>query len=415
MNKAVTIIGIGDDGCIGLSSRAVNAVTQCQVLVGGERQLEFFPQHQGQKIVLKGGIMKAIAEIVALAEDNNICVLSSGDPMFFGIGALIIKKVGLENCLVIPQPSSISLAFARAGIKWNDAHLVSFHGRPLEGFLTRLKHFNKLGILTDEQNSPQVLAQSILDHELDGWQAWVCENLCGTEERIRHFQSMAELSECSDISPLNVLILINESDEWQPSPALPSLHENEFAKRVPKKGLITKKEVRTLSLAEMNLKRDSIIWDIGAASGSIAISSAITSYEGKSYAIETDERCYEFLYENLKTLAVDNCQVIEGRAPEVLDDLKDAPDAIFVGGSKGSLKTIIEYSLKRLNKHGRLVVNAITFENIQEAYQTFKDLKVDVSIVQLNVARGVPLAHFHRYEPLNPIHIFSCTKPKELS
>lgn len=413
MSKAVTIIGIGDDGCVGLSSRAVNAVSKCQVLVGGERQLEFFPQHEGHKILLKGGLMKAVAEITELADENNICVLASGDPMFYGIGSLIMKKVGTENCEVIPQPSSISLAFAKAGIKWNDAYLTSFHGRPLEGFLTRLKHFNKLGILTDEKNSPQVMAQSILDSKLEGWQAWVCENLCGKEERVRHFKTMEELAKCSDISKLNVVIFINESKEWQASPALPNLHEDEFTKRVPKKGLITKKEVRTLSLAEMNLKKGSVIWDVGAASGSVAISAAITAYEGKAYAIETDERCYEFLYENLKTLAVDNVTVIEGRAPDALEDLED-PDAIFVGGSKGSLKAIIELSLKRLKENGRLVVNAITFENIQEAYQTFKDLEIEVNIIQLNVSRCVPLARFHRYEPLNPIHIFSCTKPKEI-
>ena len=164
----------------------------------------------------------------------------------------------------------------------------------------------------------------------------------------------------------------------------------------------------------MNLKRDSIIWDVGAASGSIAISAAISAYEGKAYAIETDERCYEFLYDNLKNLAVDNVEVIEGRAPQVLDEIKDDPDAVFIGGSKGSLKDIIKYSLERLKDNGRLVVNAITFENIQEAYSTFKELKIEFNIVQLNVSRGVPLARFHRYEPLNPIHIFSCTKPKEI-
>ena len=414
MSKAVTIIGIGDDGCVGLSSRAVNAVSKCQVLVGGERQLEFFPQHEGAKILLKNGLVKAIAEVSELADENNVCVLASGDPMFYGIGSLIMKKTGAQNCEVIPQPSSISLAFARAGVKWNDAHLVSFHGRPLEGFLTRLKHFNKIGVLTDEKNSPQALAKSILNSELTGWTAWVCENLCGADERIRQFATMEELAACGDISSLNVVIFINESEDWQASAALPNLHEDEFAKRVPKKGLITKKEVRTLSLAEMNLKRNSVIWDVGAASGSVAISAAITAYEGKAYAIETDERCYEFLYDNLKALAVDNVTVIEGRAPDALTDLED-PDAIFVGGSKGSLKDIIELSLQRLKVNGRLVVNAITFENIQEAYQTFKDLKIAVNIVQLNVSRGVPLAHFHRYEPLNPIHIFSCTKPKEES
>ena len=410
MSHAVTIIGIGDNGCVGLSSQAVNAVAQCQVLAGGERHLEFFPQFEGKKISFKGGLMKAVVEIVESSAENNICVLASGDPMFYGVGSLLIKKMGHENCLVLPQPSSIALAFSRAGLKWDDAEIVSLHGRSREGFLTRLKHFKKIAVLTDDKNCPAALAKYMLDHGLKNWRSHVCENLAGVDERIRTFESLEDLSSCEDISPLNVLILENTNSAWQPAANFFSLHEDEFAKRLPKKGLITKKEVRTLSLAELNLRRDSIVWDIGAASGSIAISAAITAYEGRSYAIEVDEKSLVFCRENIETFAVDNVRVIAGRAPEILSDIEDDPDAIFVGGSKGSLRAIIEYSLSRLKTGGRLVVNAITFENVQEAYQTFKDLEIKAETTLLSVSRGVPLAHYHRYEALNPIHIFSCTK-----
>ena len=105
MNKALTIIGIGDNGCVGLSSQAVNAVAQCQVLAGGERQLEFFPQFEGKKILFKGGLMKAVAEIVECCEENNVCVLASGDPMFFGIGSLLIKKSVRKIPLCCPSPA----------------------------------------------------------------------------------------------------------------------------------------------------------------------------------------------------------------------------------------------------------------------------------------------------------------------
>ena len=412
MSSALTVIGIGDNGCVGLSSEAVNAVVSCQVLAGGDRQLEFFPQFTGRRILIKGGFMKALGEIVEASNEENVCVLASGDPMFYGIGSLLIKKVGGENFRVIPQPSSISLAFARIGIKWDDAYLLSLHGRARTGFLTRLQHFKKMAVLTDATNSPAELASYMLEFKQEKWRAWVCENLAGPDERVRQFEDLNDLAACEDISPLNVMVLENKGPDWQPRDSFFSLHEDEFAKRVPKKGLITKKEVRTLSLAEMQLRRDSVIWDIGAASGSIAISAALTAYEGKSFAIEVDEKSLVYCRENVQSFAVDNVEIIAGRAPEVLTDIEDAPDAVFIGGSKGSLREIIEYSLRKLKPGGRLVLNAITMENIQEAYSTFRELDIDFEMAQVAVSRGVTLARYYRYEPLNPIHIFSCTKPE---
>jgi len=411
-NKAVTLIGIGDDGCIGLSSRAVNAVAGCQVLAGGERQMEFFPQFSGERIVFKSGLIKIIDQLVELSEENNVCILASGDPMFYGIGALLIKKVGIEHVEVIPQPSSMQLAFARAGLKWDDAELFSLHGRTREGFLTRIKRFAKIGCFTDDQNSPANMARYMLEHGEKQWRSWVCENLSGPDERIRQFDNLEELAACDDIGPLNVWILERSLQGWVSPPAIPNLHEDQFSKRMPRKGLITKKEVRYLSLGEMRLRKDSIIWDIGAASGSIAIESALTAYEGRAYAIEVDPESIQCCRENLKTFGVDNVRIVEGRAPVVLETIEEDPDAIFVGGSKGSLKEIIDVALHRLKPNGRLVVNAITFENIQEAYQTFKEKGLQVNVIQLNISRGVPLAHYLRYEAQNPIHIFSVSKPE---
>jgi len=179
---------------------------------------------------------------------------------------------------------------------------------------------------------------------------------------------------------------------------------------MPKKGLITKREVRLLSLAAMKLRPASIVWDIGAGSGSVSIEAAMIAHEGRVYAIEVDPEGVEICRENIKTHAVDNVRVIAGRAPEALKDI-ESPDAVFIGGSKGSMREIIEVALNRLNAGGRLVVSAITFENVGETYATLKEWKLEPEVVLLNVARGEPLAHYLRYEALNPIHIFSVTKP----
>ncbi|PJZ57364.1 precorrin-6y C5,15-methyltransferase (decarboxylating) subunit CbiE [Leptospira barantonii] len=411
--KAVTVIGMGDEGCPGLSSIAVNAVAKAQVLAGGERHLDFFPQFAGEKIVFKGNLIQATERIAELAAEHTICVLASGDPLFFGIGNLIGKKVGLEHVDFIPAPSAIQQAFARVGIKWDDAEILSLHGRPIEGFITKLQSLNKVALFTDEINHPQAIASYMKAYEETDWTAFVCENLGGRNERIRKFE-LNLLSEEQEISPLNVLILIRNAQNRKAPPIVPNVPEENYAKRIPKKGLITKKEVRILSIAFLEIRDDSVVWDIGAGSGSIAIEAAQLAKNGKSYAIEIDPEGIEICKQNVLSQRTDNVHVVPGKAPEVLENLPD-PDCVFVGGSKGNLYEIIRISLNRLSPLGSLVVNAVTLDNVTEAYHSFKKLALVPEVTLLNVSRGQPLADYLRYEALNPIHIFKVTKPEGYS
>ena len=406
--KAIRIIGIGDDGCLGLSSRAYNASIDCQVLVGGERQLAFFPDHPARKITIKGKLSKLVAEIASLSEDYNIGVLASGDPLFFGIGSLIVKKVGIDHVDIIPSPSSIQLAFAKIGQKWNDARVISIHGRSIEGLVTKLQTTKKAALLTDGDNSPQRVAQLLSYFEDTNWNIWVCENLCGSDEQIRQF-SVEELALTKDISPLNVMIL-ERIGKWNPPSVFPFNSEDEFGKRLPKKGLITKSEVRALSLAKLNIRPGDIIWDIGAGSGSIAIESAKLCPEGHVFAVECDPKGIPYCEDNIKSHRVDNVRLIHDRAPECLDQLDD-PNGVFIGGSKGSMVDIVCQSYHRLKPGGRLVVNAVTLENVGEAQSAFKKLNLLPELVLIQISRGVPLAgKYLKYEALNPIHMFSITK-----
>jgi precorrin-6Y C5,15-methyltransferase (decarboxylating) len=408
MRRAVTVVGIGDDGCASLSSRAISAVRSAQVLCGGERHLAFFPQFEGMRIVLGSGITAAVERIAALCEEQTVCILASGDPLFFGIGGLVIKKLGAEHVEVLPQPSSIQWAFARVGMKWDDASFLSLHGRPREGFLTRLKSLSKVACFTDEENSPPRLAAHMAEHGETAWTAWVCENLGGAGERVRSF-GIPELASATDVGPLNVLVLVRTDATWRSPPTIPFLHEDAFAKRMPKKGLITKREVRLLSLAALGIRPDSVVWDIGAGSGSVAIEAALLAPEGRVYAVEVDPEGVDICRENVRTHAVDNVRVIAGLAPAALADL-EAPDAVFVGGSKGSMEEIIHLALDRLKPGGRVVANAITLDNVAEAYRAFRARDILPDVTLLNISRGEPLARYLRYEALNPIHIFAAEK-----
>ncbi len=406
--RAVTLVGIGDDGCVGLPARAVNAVAAAQVLVGGQRHLDFFPQFAGERLVLKGKPGEVLARVAQLAEERNVVILASGDPLFFGIGALAIEKIGREHVEILPAPSGMQLAFARAGVKWDDAACISLHGRDRTGLLTRLRTLAKAAIFTDEESSPRWIASHLLAHDDRGWRACVCENLGGPDERVRHL-SLDELAACEDIAPLNVLVLVRSDVNWRAPPAISFLHEDAFAKRMPKKGLITKREARLISLAMLRLRPDAIVWDVGAGSGSVSIVAGLLAPRGQAFAGEADPEGVEICRDNVRAHAVDNVRVVAGRAPEALADLPD-PDAVFVGGSKGSMAEIVSLALSRLRPGGRLVVNAITLENLSETYQRLRELGKEPEIIMLNVSRAEPLARYMRYEAQNPIHIFAVDK-----
>jgi precorrin-6B C5,15-methyltransferase / cobalt-precorrin-6B C5,C15-methyltransferase len=412
VRRAVTIVGIGDDGCKGLTARGLEAVMSAQWLVGGERHLAFFPDFGGERIVLKDALGAALDRVAALADEHNVCILASGDPLFFGVGGLVGKKLGAEHVEVIPHPSAMQWAFARVGLKWDDATLISLHGRSREGFLTRLRGAAKVAVYTDPTNHPAALAAELLAVEDTAWNAWVCESLGGPGERVRPF-TIAALAECTDIGPLNILLLTREGS-WKAPPLIPFLHEDAFAKRMPKKGLITKREVRLLSLAALGIRPDSVVWDIGAGSGSVAIEAAMLAPQGRVYAVEVDPEGVEICRDNVRTHRVDNVRVIAGRAPEALAEL-ETPDAVFVGGSKGSMDEIIDVALDRLRPGGRLVVNTITLENSGEAYQAFRRRELVPEVTLLQVSRAEPLARYLRYEAQNPIQIFAVTKPEAAS
>lgn len=410
MRRAVTVIGIGDDGCLGLSSRATNAVAAAQVLVGGERHLQFFPQFRGEKIVLKEKLGETLEKVAKLAGENNVCVLASGDPLFFGVGALVAKKLGAEHVEILPQPSSMQLAFARVGVKWDDAALLSVHGRPLDGLAVKLRRCAKAALFTDDENSPARIAAHLSDYNVTGFRTWVCENLGGIDERVRAFESIEAMKAATDASPLNVVIFQRTGESWRMPAPTSFLHEDEFAKRMPKKGLITKREARLLSIAQLRVRPSSVVWDVGAGSGSVAIEAALSAYDGRVYAVEVDPEGVEICRDNARTHGTDNVRVIAGRAPEALAEL-EAPDCVFIGGSKGSMEEIIDLAFDKLRPGGRLVANAITLENVGEAYAAFKKRELSPDVIMLNVSRAEPLARYLRWEAQNPIHIFAVEKP----
>lgn len=408
---AITLIGIGEDGCLGLSARAFHAVARSQILVGAERTLAFFPEFGGEKRVLGSRLKETLEGLVPLSGEHNISILASGDPLFFGIGSLALKIFGAEHLGFIPHLSSIQLAFAAAKIPWADARLLSVHGRSIEGLSSQLRRCAKAALLTDPENSPVRIAQHLIEFNDAHWRATLCEELGGPGERVRSFD-LETLAQLEAPHELNVLILERPAG-WEAPPSLPYAPEEDFARRMPRLGLITKREIRLLSLGALQIRENSVVWDIGAGSGAVSIEAAQLAARGRVYAIECDPEGQDICAANIKSFGADNVRLIAGLAPDACSGL-EAPDAVFVGGSKGRLDAIINVAWEALRPGGRLVVNAITLENVAQTIQSFSERGIAYDMQLVQVSRSVPLAgKYHRYEALNPIHIFSCVKERQ--
>jgi len=407
-HRAVTLIGIGEDGCLGLSSRAYNCIRQSQILVGGQRQLDFFKDYPGRIVVLGKKVRDTLEGLQGESGDHNIVILASGDPLFYGVGGLALTIFGADFCGFIPQPSAMQLAFASAGIAWSDATCLSLHGRSIEGLCQRIRFVKKLALFTDQDNSPRRIAIHLLEYNDPHWQAIVCENLGGTEERVRRLP-LEDLAQLEDCSSLNVLLLLRP-EAWRLPPCFSSEPEDAYARRIPKLGLITKREIRVLSLAALQLRPNAVVWDIGAGSGSVSIEAGRMVPEGRVFAIECEAESQGFCAENILKHSADNVRLIAGEAPEALTGL-DAPDAVFIGGSRGKLDALIQLVFEKLRPGGRLVINAVTMENVSQTVNTLNQMALSYEVNLVQIARSSLLAgKYHRYEALNPIHIFSLGK-----
>lgn len=396
--KSIKMIGIGDDGKKSLLPQYEDWIYESELLVGGHRQLAYFPDYTGETLPIEGGLTSIVEKIQT--ETKSIVILASGDPLFFGIGSYLSSKLNLE---IFPYLSSIQLAFAKMGERWQDAHVESVHGRSMKGLAQRIDGNSKVAILTDSENSPNKIADYLLSFGMTEYEAFVGENLGGDQERLGWYQ--LEDMRNIEFSPLNVVIL----KKVKTGPTWPiGIEDHEFIQRKPDKGLITKKEVRVLSVSSLQLQRNSVVWDIGTCTGSVAIEAGKIAKDGQIFAIEKNEADLENCKQNLVKFRVD-ATVVHGKAPEKLD-LFPSPDAVFIGGTAGGMEEILVLCCERLNQNGRIVLNAVTIENLAEAMAVFKKNHFTTEVTLAQISRSKPILNLTRFDALNPIYIITAKR-----
>ncbi|MDX1963616.1 MAG: precorrin-6y C5,15-methyltransferase (decarboxylating) subunit CbiE [Pirellulales bacterium] len=409
----VRIIGVGDDGLEGLTSKAREEITQAQVLLGSENTLALIPATTGQsRHVLHGNLTEIVDRINAAAGQRTV-LLASGDPLFYGVARYLCDRLGKDRFEVLPHVSSMQMAFARVKESWEEAFLTNLNLHGLENALSKIRVADKVGLFTSEEFPPRVIAQTLLSNRLDYFYAYVCENLGSRDERV----TQGELAEIArqDFSPLNVLILVRKPerpDRPIESGALRLFGNPDecFLQSRPKQGLLTPAEVRSVALAQLELSPHSVVWDVGAGSGSVAVEAANIANQGTVYAIEQDIEDHQLIVANAERFAVKNLRPVLGRAPEAWEKLP-APDAVFVGGSGREVARLVELVYERLQPGGRLVCNVGSIENLSSVHELLNRRVPDVRVWMINVARGVFQLERVRFDALNPTFLLAVTKP----
>lgn len=395
MENKVVVVGIGDSGPDSLGREALRAIEGAELLVGGDRHLGFFSSHPAEKFPIRDNLKEIVARIQT--EKRRVVVLASGDPLFHGIAGYLSNKVGRDRLEILPNISSMQLAFARIKESWNDAVLVSCHAKPIEDAIDLVRDAKKVGMFTDDENTPAKVAKELLNAGIGDFRAYICENLGGADERV----VQADLSELPTMTfaPLNVLILLKKAQagtltrkEWTFG-----IPEEAFFQRQPLKGLITKTEVRVISLSKMRIRPGHVVWDIGAGSGSVGVEAALLG--AKVWAVEKNKDDCDIIQKNVEKFGTSEVTVVHGTAPAALSGFP-APDAVFIGGSGGEMTEIIRLSQERLKPRGRLVVNVATLENLVNLGE--------VTLVQ--VSRSRPILDLTRLEAQNPIFIIAWEK-----
>ena len=409
--EKVHIVGIGDDGVEGMTAQARRLVEAADVLVGPESCSTLVPAVIRGRLVSAANLEELVERIEA-AGAKRVVVLASGDPLFYGTARYVCSKLGKDRFEVVPHVSSMQLAFARVKESWEDAFLANLSGQSIERVVDRVRSSETAGLFPSDQWPAPAVARALLDEGIDYFQAYVCENLGSPDERVTQ-GSLADIAKDSFATP-NVMILVRKArvadKPGQVGTRMFGNPDECFLQSRPKRGLLTPAEVRSLALAELQLRPTSEVWDVGAGSGSVGLEAARIARDGRVHAIEMDPDDQALIRENAARFGVMNLNPVLGRAPEAWASLPD-PDAIYVGGSGRDVAMLVDQAWSRLKPGGRLVTACNSIENLAAMHTLLRSRSNDAAYWMVNIARGIEQLDRIRFEAINPIFLIAATKP----
>jgi len=411
-SQKIYIVGIGEDGLAGLTENARGLVEKADLLLGEEHALSRVPETSAQRVVVGADLEEAVDRVTE-SNDRLVVILAEGDPLFYGMARFLCDRLGKDRFEVVPHVSSMQLAFARVKESWEEALLTNLATHGLKAVVEQTRTAEKVGLFTTEATPPSAVAGALLDEGIDYFTGYVCENLNSPDERVTQGE-LAELAEL-EFGPMNVMILVRKP-HMPDRPAeligqrLFGNPDEAFLHSQPKRSLLTPAEIRAVALAEMDLGPSSVVWDIGAGSGSVAIEAAQIASQGTVYAIEQDVEDHQLIQRNAERFGVSNLVAVLGRAPEACDDLPQ-PDCVFVGGSGRGVGRLVEAAYQRLRPGGRLAVTIGSIDNIAETHHLLHKHGCEVQVWMMNIARGNYQLERLRFDAINPVFLLAAVKP----
>jgi len=400
MTPWLTVVGIAEDGFKGLGKNARHALLNAARIIGGQRQLDLLPACvRGQRQLWPSPFT---LEPVLTRRGEPVCVLASGDPMFFGVGASLARHVPCEEMLTLPAPSSCSLAAARMGWPLQEVVTLSVVARPIAALGAQLFSGVRLLVLSNDGRTPAAVAALLRERGFGPSRLTVLEHLGGEAER--RIDGIA--SDWADpvIADLNLMAIDCLAAPSTPRLSrLAGLPDSAFKHD----GQITKRDVRAITLARLAPTPGELLWDVGAGSGSIGIEWMRAHPSCRALAIEADAGRQQLIEHNRDALGVPGLQLIRGHAPQALQDL-ERPDAIFIGGGV-TREGVLDACWAALKPGGRLIANAVTLQS-EMTLMAWRE-QHGGELTRIHIAQAQPLGDFDTWRQALPITLLDTTKP----
>jgi precorrin-6B C5,15-methyltransferase / cobalt-precorrin-6B C5,C15-methyltransferase len=402
MSVWLTVIGIGEDGLEGLSAAARARVEGAEVLVGGERHLALVPEGAAERILWRQPLA-ATMEPIAAQRGKRVVVLASGDPLWFGVAAMLARHFPPAEMTILPQASAFSLAASRLAWPLEGCVCLSLHARPLQALSLHLAPNARILALGEDGDTPVQVAELL---RAQGWgpsAMTVFAHMGGPRER--RIDGTAESWPLGRVAALNTIAI-----DCKPGPKAKLLSRRAALPddAFEHDGKLTKRAVRAATLAALAPVAGELLWDVGAGSGAIAIEWLRSGRALAAIAVDRDAARCGTAARNAASLGVPDLRIVQGLAPAALAGLP-APDAIFLGG--GASDPLLWDALWRaLKPGGRLVANAVTLES--EAQLLRWHAREKGELTRLAVSRAEPVGGYHGWRALMTVTQLALMKPR---
>ena len=401
MPRWLSIVGIGEDGVAGLSATARGLVAAAEIVFGGERHIAL-----ASSLICKDkrawpSPFDGAVDEVLQRRGRPVCVLATGDPFHYGVGAVLARRIDPCEMNVLPAPSAFSLAAARLGWALQQTVLLSVHGRELDLVRPHLQPGARILVLTSDGEGPAALAKLLASSGFGASRLTVLEALGGPRERMR--STTAAPFDLDTVDALNtVAIEVAAAPDARVLARAPGLADALFEHD----GQISKREIRAVTMSSLAPRRGELLWDIGAGSGSVAIEWMLADPTMRAVAIERRADRAARIRRNAAACGVPGLELIEDAAPAALGKLPP-PDAIFIGGGVSD-PGMIDAATNALRPGGRLVVNAVTLDS--EALVLSRRGALGGELIRIAIARSGPVGEKAGWRAAMPVTQWAWTK-----